>query len=393
VPGARPGPPAVRAQRRGGARLARRRRRRAGLRRVRGQRPVTPPAHPAGAEDSRRRPEPDAGDARRGAEIPGGRPCCLGGQSPPRPHPAAPGGRISRTGVSSPHGGLSPRMGGCLPAWGAPRPPHPRGQVRRLRRRRRRLRVDPGRRPARAPVPGGSGHGLGRRCGVFRPRPGRRSARGARHIENPWRSFRTEGGCSGSPGVVLPAVVGRLGGRTRDGLRRIHGAALLAVHLRRRPDGARRGEEPDQRAGRPLLPGRRTSHASRRGPPYQPQPLRGRPRRAAPPAARVRAAQGGGRALRDDPGGCGGAAGTRAGADRGAGAGHRPGCAVHAGARVPPVLGRRGRRRGAPARRHRSGCLAHRHVRYGLASTAGVNSEGTTPNPLRENISTPGRHG
>jgi hypothetical protein len=320
VPGARPRPPAVRAQRGDGAGVPRRRGRRAGLRRVRGQRPVAPAAHPAGAEGPRRRPQPHPRHPRRGTQVP------------------------------------SSRLGNR--------------QVRRLPVGHRRVRLDQVRRPVRASLPGGAGHGLGRRRGVFGARRGGRPARRAGDPEGPSGSFRTYGCFTRRPHRLLPRAVGRLGGGTRDGVRRVHRAALLAVQLRRRPRVARRGQEPHQRAGRPLLPGGRGGDARRR--PAGAQPLRRGPGRAAPSAARVRAAQGGRRALRDDPGGGGGAAGTRTGADHRARAGHRARRAVHAGRGVPPVLERRRERRGAPACHHRPGRVAHRYLGYGLASAASV---------------------
>ena len=320
MPGARPRPPAVRAQRGDGAGVPRRHRRRAGLRRLRGQRPVAPAAHPAGAEGPRRRPQPHPRHPRRGTQVP------------------------------------SSRLG--------------HRQVRRLPVGHRRVRMGQVRRPVRPPVPGGAGHGLGRRRGVFGARRGRRPARRAGDPEEPSGSFRTYGCFTRRPHRLLPRAVGRLGGGTRDGVRRVHGAALLAVQLRRRARVARRGQEPDQRAGRPLLPGGRGGDARRR--PAGTQPLRRGPGRAAPPAARVRAAQGGRRALRDDAGGGGGAAGTRTGADHRARAGHRARRAVHAGRGVPPVLERRRERRGAPACHHRPGRVAHRYLGYGLASAASV---------------------
>ena len=307
MPGARPRPPAVRAQRGNGAGVPRRHGRRAGLRRLRGQRPVAPAAHPAGTEGARRRPQPHPRHPRR--------------------RPQVPGGRLRH------------------------------GQVRRLPVGHRRVRLDQVRRPARASVPGGAGHGLGRRCGVFGARPGRRSARRAGDPEESSGFFGTYGCFTCRPHRLLPGVVGRLCCGTRDGVRRVHGAALLAVRLRRRARVARRGQEPHQRAGRPFLPGRRGGDP--RGRPAGPQPVRRAPGRAAPPAARVRAAQGGRRALCDDAGGGGGAAGTRTGADHRARAGHRARRAVHAGRGVPPVLGRRRERRGAPACHHRPGRVAH----------------------------------
>jgi len=307
VPGARPRPPAVRAQRGDGAGVPRRHGRRAGLRRLRGQRPVAPAADPAGAEGPRRRPQPHPRHPRRGTQVP-----------------------LSRLGHR---------------------------QVRRLPVGHRRLRMGQVRRPVPPPVPGGAGHGLGRRRGVFGARRGRRPARRAGDPEEPSGSFRTCGCFTRRPHRLLPPAVGRLGGGTRDGVRRVHGAALLAVQLRRRARVARRGQEPDQRAGRPLLPGGGGGDARRR--PARAQPLRGGPGRAAPPAARVRAAQGGRRALRDDAGGGGGAAGTRTGADHRARAGHRARRAVHAGRGVPPVLERRRERRGASACHHRPGRVAH----------------------------------
>ena len=67
---------------------------------------------------------------------------------------------------------------------GEPSPPDPRGpwQVWCLRRGRRGLRLDQGRRPGRAAVPGGPGHGLGRRCGLLGARPGRRFSRRPHHF-------------------------------------------------------------------------------------------------------------------------------------------------------------------------------------------------------------------
>jgi hypothetical protein len=330
VPGARPRPSAVRAQRGDGAGVPRRRRRRARLRRLRGQRPVPPAAHPPGTEGPRRRPQPHPRHPRRRPQVP------------------------------------SSRLG--------------HRQVRRLPVRHRRVRLDQVRRAVRASLPGGAGHGLGRRRGVLGARRGRRLARRAGDPQESAGFFRTYGCFTRRPHRLLPGVVGRLGGGTRDGVRRVHGAVLLAVQLRRRPRVARRGQEPHQRAGRPLLPGRRGGDAARgrrRG--YRParrparaQQVRGGPRGAAPPAARVRAAQGGRRALRDDAGGGGGAAGTRTGADHRARAGHRARRAVHAGRGVPPVLERRGERRGAPAGRRRPGRRAHRYLGYGLASAASV---------------------
>ena len=307
MPGARPRPPAVRAQRGDGAGLPRRHRRRAGLRRLRGQRPVAPAAHPAGTEGPRRRPQPHPRHPRRGTQVPGRR---LG-----------------------------------------------HGQVRRLPVGHRRVRLDQGRCPARLRLPGGAGHGLGRRRGVLGARRGRRPARRAGDAEELARFFGTYGCFTRRPHRLLPGVVARLGGGTRDGVRRVHGAALLAVQLRRRARVPGGGQEPHQRAGRPLLPGRRGGDPRWR--PARAQQVRGGPRGAAPPAARVRAAQGGRRALRDDAGGGGGAAGTRTGADHRARAGHRARRAVHAGHGVPPVLERRRERRGAPACHHRPGRVAH----------------------------------
>ncbi len=65
LPGARPRPPAVRAQRRGGAGRARRR-----LRRVRGKRAEPAPAHPAGDQGARGRPQPDPGHPGRHPQVP-----------------------------------------------------------------------------------------------------------------------------------------------------------------------------------------------------------------------------------------------------------------------------------------------------------------------------------
>ena len=211
--------------------------------------------------------------------------------------------------------------------------------------------------PSGRPLPGGAGHGLGRRRGVLGARRGRRPARRAGDPEELARFFGTYGCFTRRPHRLLPGVVGRLGGGTRDGVRRVHGAALLAVQLRRRARVAGRGQEPHQRAGRPLLPGRRGGDARWR--PAGTQPLRSGLGRAAPPAARMRAAQGGRRALRDVAGGGGGAAGTRTGADHRARAGHRARRAVHTGRGVPPVLERRRERRGAPACHHRPGRVAH----------------------------------
>jgi hypothetical protein len=270
VPGARPRPPAVRAQRGDGAGVPRRHVRRAGLRRLRGQRPVAPAADPAGTEGSRRRPQPHPRHPRRGTQVP------------------------------------RRRLG--------------HGQVRRLPVGHRRVRLDQGRCPARLRMPGGAGHGLGRRRGVLGARRGRRPARRAGDPEELARFFGTYGCFTRRPHRLLPGVVGRLGDGTRGGVRRVHGAALLAVQLRRRARVAGRGQEPHQRAGRPLLPGRRGGDARWR--PAGTQPLRSGLDRAAPPAARMRAAQGGRRALRDVAGGGGGAAGTRTGADHRARAGH-----------------------------------------------------------------------
>jgi hypothetical protein len=307
VPGARPRPPAVRAQRGDGAGVPRRHRRRAALRRLRGQRPVAPAAHPPGAEGPRRRPQPHPRHPRRGPQVP------------------------------------SSRLG--------------HGQVRRLPVGHRRLRLGQVRRPARPPLPGGAGHGLGRRRGVFGARRGRRPARRAGDPEESARFFRTYGCFTCRPHRLLPGVVGRLGGGARDGVHRVHGAALLAAQLRRRARVARRGQEPHQRAGRPLLPGR--GGGDPRGRPARPQPVRRGPGRAAPSAARMRPAQGGRRALRDDArGGCG-AAGARTGADHRARAGHRARRAVDAGRGVPPVLERRRERRGTPPCHHRPGRIAH----------------------------------
>jgi hypothetical protein len=307
VPGTRHRPPAVRAQRGDGAGVPRRHGRRAGLRRLRGQRPVAPAADPAGTEGSRRWPQPHPRHPRRGTQVP------------------------------------RRRLG--------------HGQVRRLPVGHRRVRLDQGRCPARLRMPGGAGHGLGRRRGVLGARRGRRPARRAGDPEELARFFGTYGCFTRRPHRLLPGVVGRLGGGTRGGVRRVHGAALLAVQLRRRARVAGRGQEPHQRAGRPLLPGRRGGDPRRR--PARAQQVRGGPRGAAPPAARVRAAQGGRRALRDDAGGGGGAAGTRTGADHRARAGHRAWRAVHTGRGVPPVLERRRERRGAPACHHRPGRVAH----------------------------------
>jgi len=307
VPGARPRPPAVRAQRGDGAGVPRRHRRRAGLRRLRGQRPVAPAADPAGTEGPRRRPQPHPRHPRRGTQVPRRR---LGHR-----------------------------------------------QVRRLPVGHRRVRMGQVRRPVRPSLPGGAGHGLGRRRGVLGTRRGRRPARRAGDPEELARFFGTYGCFTRRPHRLLPGVVGRLGGGTRGGVRRVHGAALLAVQLRRRARVAGRGQEPHQRAGRPLLPGRRGGDARWR--PAGTQPLRRGLGRAAPPAARVRAAQGRRRALRDVAGGGGGAAGTRTGADHRARAGHRAWRAVHTGRGVPPVLERRRERRGAPACHHRPGRVAH----------------------------------
>ncbi len=49
-------------------------------------------------------------------------------------------------------------------------------EIRLLRRGRRDLRLDQGRRPARPALPGSASYGLGRRCRLFRPRSGRRTA-------------------------------------------------------------------------------------------------------------------------------------------------------------------------------------------------------------------------
>ena len=307
MPGARPRPPAVRAQRGDGAGVPRRHRRRAGLRRLRGQRPVAPAADPAGTEGPRRRPQPHPRHPRRGTQVP------------------------------------SSRLG--------------HGQVRRLPVGHRRVRMGQVRRPVRPSLPGGAGHGLGRRRGVLGARRGRRPARRAGDPEELARFFGTYGCFTRRPHRLLPGVVGRLGGGTRGGVRRVHGAALLAVQLRRRARVAGRGQEPHQRAGRPLLPGCRGGDARWR--PAGTQPLRSGFGRAAPPAARMRAAQGGRRTLRDDAGGGGRAAGTRTGADHRARAGHRAWRAVHTGRGVPPVLERRRERRGAPACHHRPGRVAH----------------------------------
>ena len=320
MPGARPRPPAVRAQRGDGAGVSRRHGRRAGLRRLRGQRPVAAAAHPPRAESPRRRPQPHPRHPRRGPEVP-----------------------LSR---------LRHRQVRCLPGG------------------HRGVRLGQVRRAARPLLPGSAGHGLGRRRGVLGARPGGWPARRAGDPQESSGFFRTYRCFTRRPHHLLPGVVGCLGGGTRDGVRRVHGAALLAVRLRRRPAVARRGQEPHQRARRPVLPGRRGGDA--RGWPAGAQPVRRAPGRAAPPAARVRAAQGGRRALRDDQGGGGGAAGARTGADHRAGAGHRARRAVHAGGGVPPVVGRGRERRGAPACRDRPGCFAHRYLGYGLASAASV---------------------
>ena len=67
------------------------------------------------------------------------------------------------------------------------------------------------------------------------------------------------------------------------------------------PDVAGRRQEPHQRARRPLLPGGRgRPTAAAGGLPGTHAATQRRPGRAAPPAARVRAAQGGRRTLRDD---------------------------------------------------------------------------------------------
>ena len=143
-----------------------------------------------------------------------------------------------------------------------------------------------------------------------------------------------------------------------------------------------RAEEPDQRADRPVLRSRPASRHRRACHGLQPaspsvtpapghSPLRRGPRGAAPAAAGVRAAQGGHRALRDDPGR----------ARRGPGPGARAASTELAHAIEParprtldPLLRPacvRGRdRRRTAACRHRPGRLAHRHVGHRLASPA-----------------------
>jgi hypothetical protein len=170
VPGARHRPPALRPQRGGGARAARGCRRHAGLRRLRGQRPVAEAAHPPGAEGPGSRPQPDPSHARRGAEVPvalfqhGGLPLSrMGGTRPPfPPAPIPPGPR--RHGRSRPCGRRwdRGRYRHRVDAGTGRLHPARARQVRRVRIRPGGIRVGSRRRPRGPPLPGGSGHGLGR---------------------------------------------------------------------------------------------------------------------------------------------------------------------------------------------------------------------------------------
>ena len=95
-------------------------------------------------------------------------------------------------------------------------------------------------------------------------------------------------------------------------------AALLAGPVRRRPGLPGRAEEPDQRADRAAVRGGPPGHRRGLRRPAA-HPVRGRPGRPAAAAAGMRAAQGGHRVLRDEPGGGRGHPGPRAGTDHGAG--------------------------------------------------------------------------
>ena len=72
-------------------------------------------------------------------------------------------------------------------------------QVRRVRRRRGGVRVDPPRRAARPPLPGSAGHGLGRRRGLLGARPGGRPARRAHHGGRRWPIRRSGRRSASSP--------------------------------------------------------------------------------------------------------------------------------------------------------------------------------------------------
>ena len=100
--------------------------------------------------------------------------------------------------------------------------------------------------------------------------------------------------------LTAARVAGRRGGRGRGGAGPAAGAAVLALGVRRQPPQPRRAEERHQPADRPVLPGRRARHPRAVRRPAA-APLRRRPRRAPGGPARGRGAQGGGRPLRDVP--------------------------------------------------------------------------------------------
>ena len=79
---------------------------------------------------------------------------------------------------------------------GDPEPTRAARQVRRLRRGRGDLRLDPERRAGRPALPGSAGDGLGRRRRLFRPRPGGRPARRAGH---PGQAARSQPSSRRSP--------------------------------------------------------------------------------------------------------------------------------------------------------------------------------------------------
>ena len=206
--------PAVRAQRGARARRVRRRVGRCG--RLRGQRADAAHPDPAGAQDRRQRAEPDPGLARRDLQVP-----------------------------------LDPGRRGP--------------QVRRLPGGRGRVRLGPRRRPRAAALHRGPGHGLGRRRRLL---GARRRGRGAVRAHRPGRARlgRRADGAGGAGRAALRRPLRRPG---PGGAVRRPRTALLAlpvVHAVRGFDAgsadgrrARRAQAADQRAGRAVRAGRRST--------------------------------------------------------------------------------------------------------------------------------------
>ena len=191
-------------------------------------------------------------------------------------------------------------------------------QVRRVRRRRRGVRVDPRRRAARPAVPGGAGHGLGRRRGLLGARPGGRPARRPDQARR-CCAIRAERKAVGeltadqycAPGSVTP-----------DELAEVFDD-LLALPCW--PDGfdggprvPGRAEEPDQRADRAAVRGRARRRRGASGG-RAAHPVRRRPGGARGGSGWSARCSRGSRRLRDEPGRRRADAGPGTRADHGAG--------------------------------------------------------------------------